>query len=232
MILKQEGLDRLLVYDRHPRKALVDHFYPIDVTLEDLAACRDVERGDFVDGRLPLEGPRDAEASGTGDGTARLGRRPSDPDQQDDRAGRRLPALDVHYVLSDLPPRRLPPLRRRDEPGGDGRPRRRSLLLRSRPAAGSGCSTPGSTCRTRGLTLTDEWLDLTVGLTWSLPGGLWCFPIETVSQSEGGFEGVYQVSAVIPHWHVTADETGRWAVKVRLALSILPPSRGATAPAP
>ena len=40
--------------------------------------------------------------------------------------------------------------------------------------------------------LTDEWLDLGVGLRWSLPGGLWCFPIETVSQSEGGFEGVYQ----------------------------------------
>ncbi len=44
VVLKQEGLDRLLVYDRHPRKALVDHFYPIDVTLDDLAACRDVER--------------------------------------------------------------------------------------------------------------------------------------------------------------------------------------------
>jgi alpha-amylase len=50
IILKQEGLDRLLVYDRHPRKALVDHFYPPDVTLHDLIACHDVERGDFVAG--------------------------------------------------------------------------------------------------------------------------------------------------------------------------------------
>ena len=39
VILKQEGLDRLLVYDRHPRKALVDHFYPLDVTLHDLISC-------------------------------------------------------------------------------------------------------------------------------------------------------------------------------------------------
>ena len=39
---------------------------------------------------------------------------------------------------------------------------------------------------TSGLTLTDEWLDLSVGLGWSQAAGLWCFPIETVSQSEGG----------------------------------------------
>src|SRR4051794_33516188 len=33
VILKQEGLDRLLIYDNSPRKALVDHFFPADVTL-------------------------------------------------------------------------------------------------------------------------------------------------------------------------------------------------------
>ncbi len=39
VVLKQEGLDRLLVYDRHPRKALVDHFYPLDLHFHDLIAC-------------------------------------------------------------------------------------------------------------------------------------------------------------------------------------------------
>jgi alpha-amylase len=71
---------------------------------------------------------------------------------------------------------------------------------------------------TSGLTLTDEWLDLCVVLSWSQAAGLWCFPIETVSQSEGGFEGVYQSSAVIPHWHVTADDHGRWEVSMRWSL--------------
>ena len=61
VILKQEGLDRLLVYDRHPRKALVDHFYPIDVSLGDLAACRDVERGDFVTGAYLARAQRDSQ---------------------------------------------------------------------------------------------------------------------------------------------------------------------------
>ena len=63
-----------------------------------------------------------------------------------------------------------------------------------------------------GLKLSDGWLDLAVGLNWSRPAGVWCFPIETVSQSEGGFEGVYQSSAVIPHWIVRGDAGHRWEV--------------------
>jgi len=35
---------------------------------------------------------------------------------------------------------------------------------------------------------------LSVGLSWSGPRAYGCFPIETVRQSEGGFEGVYQSS--------------------------------------
>jgi alpha-amylase len=70
----------------------------------------------------------------------------------------------------------------------------------------------------RGVSLVDEWLDLSIGLGWSQPAGLWCFPIETVSQSESGFEGVYQSSAVIPHWIVAGDESRRWEVRIRWTL--------------
>src|SRR5207247_1065841 len=66
--------------------------------------------------------------------------------------------------------------------------------------------------RTDEVHLNDEWRDLAVDLSWSEPAGLWCYPIETVSQSEGGFEGVYQSSAVVPHWTVRADESRRWEV--------------------
>jgi 4-alpha-glucanotransferase len=65
------------------------------------------------------------------------------------------------------------------------------------------------------LSLTDQWLDLAVGLAWSKSAGLWCFPIETVSRSDGGMEEVYQSSAIIPHWNVMADGSGRWDVWIR-----------------
>ena len=69
-------------------------------------------------------------------------------------------------------------------------------------------------CDAEGIRLTDEWLDLLVSFRWSRPAGLWCFPIETVSQSEGGVEGVYQGSVVIPHWVVRHDSTKRWDLKI------------------
>jgi alpha-amylase len=64
--------------------------------------------------------------------------------------------------------------------------------------------------------LVDEWLGLDVNLSWSRPGGLWTYPIETVSQSEGGFELVHQSVVVQPHWHVQGDAEGRWSVTMRL----------------
>ena len=39
----------------------------------------------------------------------------------------------------------------------------------------------------RELHLVDEWLGIDVGLEFSRPSAIWTYPIETVSQSEGGF---------------------------------------------
>ena len=52
----------------------------------------------------------------------------------------------------------------------------------------------------------------------SRPTNFWTFPIETVSQSEGGFELVHQSVAVMPHWLVEADKEGRWSVTMQLVL--------------
>ena len=128
---KQPGLDRLLVYDRHPRKALVDHFYPVDVTLDDLIACRDVERGDFAIGTYLAKIQREPRSGRAGHGAAGPCRRPFDPASA--RRSSWLPASPslVGPLRARGPPaRRVPPLRRRDQPGGHGRPRARPLLLR------------------------------------------------------------------------------------------------------
>ena len=55
-----------------------------------------------------------------------------------------------------------------------------------------------------GLGLSDEWLKLDVGLKMSRPTSFWTFPIETVSQSEGGFELIHQSVVVMPHGVIAA----------------------------
>jgi len=218
---KQQGLDRRLVYDRHPRKALVDHFYPIDVTLDDLIECRDIERGDFAIGTFLAKVQREP------DRVALVMERPGVADGRSIRVRKTIelsagdPGLSVRYEFEDVPEGAClhfaveinlagmaghAPDRYYSDPAGA-----KLGLLDAR------LDLP----RADGLTVTDQWLDLAVGLSWSKSASLWCFPIETVSQSEGGFEGVYQSSAVIPHWHVTANEHGRWEVRIRWSLDRL-----------
>jgi alpha-amylase len=43
-------------------------------------------------------------------------------------------------------------------------------------------------------------------------------PIQTVSQSEGGFELVHQSCAVVPHWEFLVPADGRWTVQLTLSL--------------
>ncbi len=222
-----EGQEGRVVYDRAPRKALVDHIYPIDVRLDDLVACRDVERGDFATGAYLSKAVR-----GEGHVALVMGR-PGWADghaiqvEKTVRVDEGSPTLDVHYVLTDLPA---------------GVPIRFAVELNLAGMAGHAddryYSGPDGARlgpldsrldleRTTGLSLTDEWLDLGIDLAWSVPGGLWCFPIETVSLNVTEYEGVYQSSAVIPHWTVLGDESGRWEVRLRWTLDRA--GRGASA---
>ena len=68
------------------------------------------------------------------------------------------------------------------------------------------------------LSLVDEWLGMDVGIEISRSGGFWTMPIETISQSEGGFEAVHQSVCVVPHWEFVMPEQGPWVVDIRLVL--------------
>jgi alpha-amylase len=69
------------------------------------------------------------------------------------------------------------------------------------------------------LGLTDEWLGIDVLLRFSRPSQMWTFPVETVSQSEGGFELVHQSVVVQPHWTVTPDAAGGWQTTILMEVS-------------
>lgn len=66
--------------------------------------------------------------------------------------------------------------------------------------------------------LMDEWLGLDAALEFSTPASVWTLPIETISQSEGGFEAVHQSTAVVPRWEFVAPPNGQWSVRIALQI--------------
>ena len=65
--------------------------------------------------------------------------------------------------------------------------------------------------------LVDEWLGIDTSLEMSRPTGIWAYPIETVSQSEGGFELVHQSCVVVLHWEIQPTGTS-WETDLILTL--------------
>ena len=57
-----------------------------------------------------------------------------------------------------------------------------------------------------------------IGLSFSETCTLWRFPVETVSQSESGFEKEYQSSVLIPHWKFSLKKGSEWVVRIRLTI--------------
>lgn len=57
-----------------------------------------------------------------------------------------------------------------------------------------------------------------ITLSFSERCTLWRYPVETISQSESGFEREYQSSVLIPHWKFTLAEGGDWRVQITLTL--------------
>ncbi|MEY3031997.1 MAG: Alpha-amylase 1, partial [Planctomycetota bacterium] len=83
------------------------------------------------------------------------------------------------------------------------------------------------------LSLEDDWLDIRATLNCQVASngglaGVWTFPIESVSQSEGGFELVHQSVVVMPHWIVTPDASGCWQVVLTLTAGSLATAAAST----
>jgi alpha-amylase len=216
VVFKQAGLDQRLSYDRFPRKTLMDHFYDDQVDFAAVADGTAMERGDFVDlpfeakirrasDRVQLQMRRDGNAWGLPITITKAVTLVAGSDE-----------VSVTYLLENLPKDRS--LHFAVELNFAGMPSGANDRYFSSPH-GEALGQLGKRLNiadTDGLGLSDQWLGLDIGLDFDQQGGIWAFPVETVSQSEGGFELVHQSVCVMPHWNVRADHAGRWAVQMTL----------------
>ncbi|RIK82857.1 MAG: alpha-amylase [Planctomycetota bacterium] len=218
VVFKQEGLNERIGYDRWQRNSLVDHFFAPEVDAAAVAAGRAEELGDFLhapyearlrrnDGRVQVLLSREGSV---------LGRRVKLTKGLTLNAGEA--ALEIAYFLENVPAdialHLAPEFNFAGLPAGaddryfsGGQGQRLGQL-------GHQLDLGGMTQ----LGLTDEWLGIGVTLAFDQPAAIWTYPVETVSQSEGGFELVHQSVAVVPHWIVIPDAEGRWSATMRLSI--------------
>lgn len=215
---KHANLDQKLQYDPWPRKSLVDHFFQPALNHEAYVHGQG-EIGDFVDGVYLSKIRRGAdrvEATMWRDG--HLGPYEIKLTKTVTLSAEQGGSLDIVYELENLPAG-LP-----IHFGVEFNFAAMAAGASDRYYYGAEGQTLGqleiqrATELSSRIGLVDEWLGLDVALDISQPGHFWIQPIQTVSQSEGGFELVHQSCSVTPHWQFPAPADGKWSVKLSLSL--------------
>ncbi len=215
---KQPDLDQKLAYDNWPRKSLVDHFIGRDTTLEQFQRGEG-EIGDFLTGVYETRlrrSDRRVEAILSRRGQAgHLQPHVTKTIALDTSSGG---LLEVQYLLEHLTPGEVVRFGVEFNFAGMAAGADDRYFYGSDGGQLGQLQTVQSLSHMDRIGLVDEWLGVDVSLDLSQQASIWTFPIQTVSQSEGGFELVHQSSVVMPHWEFVADETGRWSVTIRLSV--------------
>ena len=216
VVFKQEGLDQRIGYDTWARNSLVDHFYAAEASLEEVASGNADQQGDFVHGPYETKLRRNddrvqLQLTRTGQVHGREIKVTKGISLNADEATLEIAYL-VENIPSDITLHLAPEFNFAGLPSGaDDRYFRGS----DRHSIGQ-LGTQLDLHDTTELGLVDQWLGIDVGLTFDRPSSIWTYPVETVSQSEGGFELVHQSVAVVPHWALVPDQNGRWSVTMQL----------------
>jgi len=225
VVTKEKGLNKLLFYDWYRRTALLDHFLHPDTSLEDFSKSRHNEVGDFVDQPFASEVKKEA-----GDVHLRLSRRGQvvhNGQPQRVEVGKEIvlayegAGIRIEYSLRNLGETELDlwfgvefgfALLAGDAPD-------RNYIFPGHRLDDSRLRSTGVIENNDEVQLKDEWLKLLVSLKTTTPAAFWRFPIETISQSEGGFERVYQSSVVFPNWKIKLQAGEEWRNEFALDIS-------------
>jgi len=220
VITKEPDLDKKLKYDWYRRGSLIDHFLAASTQLDQLANCEYEEQGDFVQTPYRYETELVKNCLNIRlhrNGTLKSKNRISKISVlKNIRVDRKSSTINITYELKNLENSLIElwfaPEFNYALLAGNAPDRYYYFdreLNESRHLASIGVVES-----VQNMGLKDEWLKIDIQLTFNRKTTVWRFPVETISQSEGGFERVYQSSVVVPNWKIRLDPLDNWSVEI------------------
>jgi alpha-amylase len=218
VVCKQEGLDAYLQYDALNRKSLIDRFYGEGFSLDGLRAGSVGEILNFLG--QPYEARIRRKEGRVRVMLSNFGELEGNPIKLTkgitlDAGGS---ALEIAYLIEGLPQGRCfnfgVEFNFAGLPAGQDDRYFSDLEANRMGPLETHLQLPNS----NGINLIDEWLGIRVGLNIDRPTTLWTYPIQTVSQSEGGFELVHQSVCVHTLWQLQGNDDGLWSTTMLLDL--------------
>ena len=200
---KESGLAGRLHYDAHERRGGLVHVLPSATTPERFAAAGAEELADLVDGPYAVVELTDDHVTLVRDGHVRVGAEavPVRVTKTIAVDGDRLdPSLAETVTIEDCGTAAIDVLLAVEWPmtmlGGGGNP----AAFYEVDGVWSAHDGTGSAMGVSVVRSGNTWIGLEVASHVEPPAAAWWSPIETVSNSEGGFERVYQGSALVFAW--------------------------------
>lgn len=202
---KELDLEKYLVYDTHLRLSLLDHVLDSRTDLDSFSRAAYRERGDFLDGTYTARTERSADECRL---TFKRTGRVDTPGGAIDVAVTKLvrisagaPEIEARYTVQPLeaPFQGLFAVESVFSLLAGNAPDR-YFSVPGRDLAERHLASTGAEDGVGAFSMVDEWLNIAIHFRLEPGTLLWRFPIETVSNSESGFERVYQGSAVVPVW--------------------------------
>jgi len=221
VVVKEEGLQYHLQYDWYSRGSLLDHFFGSGVDLASFMRSEYYEAGDFVLGAYQVKSRKQGDAiavalerEGSVEGLAVRVRK-----EVSARTG--ASEVLVRYDIMNMSNEEL-----NASFGSEfnfsllaGNAHDRYYDIPGHSLDKRNLASLGETNNVGEVGLVDEWLKLRLTLSFSTPAVLWRAPVETVSQSEAGFERVYQSSMVMPIWRISLGAGSSWKVEIRVRIA-------------
>jgi alpha-amylase len=221
---KETGLSRYLRYDAYERRSGLVHLLAQDVRPEAFREGQFDELGDFIDrpfevvelapGRLVV-----AREGSVGRGSGEAAQAVQVEKRLSLAGGRRDPVLGHEVIVRN---RSAEPLSLRVGVewslmllGGGGNPAAFHEVVGKRTSHDSS----GKATAVEDFSAGNSDVGITVSTTLSPPGDVWWSPIETVSNSEAGFERIYQGSCVLVNWPVEVAPGGSFSVSIENRVS-------------